>query len=127
MGRKSSYANVTSKNTLSFGFPYQGDQHGVLTIRKTSRWGTEVILKIERGQFLCQLDECSINLKFDDGPVQSYSATGPSDHSTTMLFIQNGPAIVAKLRKAKLLLIEATFYQEGSQTLKFDVEGFNWQ
>jgi hypothetical protein len=54
MGRKRSFAHVTSTNALNFDFPYQGNQHGTLTIRKTARWGTEVLFRIERGQFLGQ-------------------------------------------------------------------------
>jgi hypothetical protein len=41
MGRKRSFARVTSTNTLSFDFPYQGSQNGTLTIRK-SQSGTNV-------------------------------------------------------------------------------------
>jgi hypothetical protein len=127
MGRKQSFAQVTSTNTVSFGFPYQGSQHATLTIRKTARWGTEAIFRIERGQFLCGIDECAVNVRFDSGPIRQCSASEPSDHSTTTLFLRNGPSFVAQLRKAKTLRIEATFFQEGSHTLEFNVEGFKWQ
>jgi hypothetical protein len=51
MGRKQSFASVESTNTLSFGFPYQNAQHGTLTIRKSAQWGTNVLVRIEHGQF----------------------------------------------------------------------------
>jgi hypothetical protein len=124
MGRKRSFAHVTSTNTLSFDFPYNGSQHGTLTIRKSARYGTEAIVSIERGQFLCGLDECLVNVRFDDGPIHQYSASGPADHGTTTLFLSNGPGFVAQLRKAKTARVEATFYQEGTNTLEFNVEGF---
>ncbi len=124
MGRKRSFAHVTSTNTLSFDFPYNGSQHGTLTIRKSARYGTEAMVRIERGQFLCGIDECTVNVRFDSGPIHQYSVSEPSDHSTTTLFLSNGPGFVAQLRKAKTVRVEATFYQEGSHTLEFNVEGF---
>lgn len=127
MGRKRSFAHVSSTNMLNFDFPYQGSQNGTLTIRKTARWGTEAIVRIERGQFLCGLDSCAVNVRFNDGPIHQYSASEPSDHSTTTLFLSNGSGFVAQLRKAKTVRIEATFYQEGSHTLEFNVEGIKWQ
>jgi len=127
MGRKRSFAEVVSTNTLDFGFPYQGSQHGTLTIRKSARSGTEVMISIERGQFLCGVDECAVNVRFDDGPIQEFSAGEPSDHSTTVLFIEGQTRFTAHLRRAKTLRVEATFYQEGSQTLEFNVEGFSWR
>lgn len=126
MGRKRSFAHVTSTNTLHFDFPYQGSQYGTLTIRKSARWGTNVAVRIERGQFLCGIDECTVNVRFDTGPIQRFSAGGPDDQSTTTLFLNNEGRFISQLRKAKVVRIEATFYQEGSQALEFNVEGFKW-
>jgi hypothetical protein len=126
MGRKRSFASVTSTNTLSFDFPYQGIQHGTLVIRKAAESGTNVIVRIERGQFLCPLDDCTVNVRFDAGRIQQFSASGPTDHSTTTLFLENEARFVSQLRRAKVFRVEATFYQHGSQTLEFNVEGFKW-
>ena len=126
MGRKKSFAHVTSENTLNFDFPYRGPQHGTLTIRSSAGWGTEATIHIERGQFLCGIDRCSVNVRFDDGPVWEYSATGPADHSTTILFIDGAPEFVSCVRKAKFVRIEATFFQQGTQIAEFNVEGLKW-
>jgi hypothetical protein len=127
MGRKRSFAHVMSNNSLSFDFPYEGSQHGTLVIRKSPQWGTNVMVCIERGQFLCGIDQCIVNVRFDGGPIQRFSASEPSDHSTTTLFLRNEGRFVSQLRRAKVVRIEATFYQEGSQALEFNVEGFDWQ
>jgi hypothetical protein len=126
MGRKRSFARVDSSNTLDFGFPYQGSQLGTLTIRKTITSGTNVILRIERGQFLCGIEGCTINVRFDSGPIQRFSASGPNDHGTTTLFLENETRFISQLRKANAVRIESTFYHEGLQTLEFDVQGFRW-
>jgi len=126
MGRKRSFARVSSTNTLDFGFPYQGSQLGTLTIRKAIDSGTNVILRIEHGQFLCGIEGCGVNVRFDSRPIQRFSASGPNDHSTTTVFIENEARFISQLRKANTVRIESTFYQEGSQTLEFDVQGFRW-
>ena len=126
MGRKQSFAIVESTNTLTFGFPYEGRQWGMLTIRRSARWGTNVLVRIERGQFLCGIEDCTVNVRFDSGPIQSFSAVEPADHSTTELFLHNEARFISQLRRAKVVRVETTFYQEGSQTLEFNVEGFKW-
>jgi hypothetical protein len=125
MGRKRSFATVLSNNTLAFAFPYTGAQHGTLTVRKSAVQGTNVIVRIEKGQFLCTSYEgCTVNVRFDEGPISHFSASPPSDNSTTSLFIGSEGTFISKLKKATVVRIEATFYQEGNQTLEFDVEGF---
>jgi hypothetical protein len=125
MGRKRSNASVDSTNTLSFGFPYQGWQHGTLALRKSP--GLDALIRIERGQFICGYPGCSVNVRFDDGPIQRFLASEPDDHSTTTLFLLgNERRFAAQLLKAKAVHIEATFYQEGSQILDFNVEGLKW-
>ena len=126
MGRKKSFAQVTSNNTLSFDFPYRGPQNGTLTIRRSGQWGTEATVSIERGQFLCRFDGCSVNVQYDGGPVWEYAVTGPADHSTTTLFINEAPEFVSCVRKARVVRIEATFFQQGTQIMEFNVEGFKW-
>ncbi len=126
MGRKRSFAVVTSTNALDFGFPYSGIQYGRLTIRKGAGHGNEVIVSIEKGQFLCGIEDCTVNIRFDDGQIQRFTAVPPSDQSTTVLFIEEASSFVARLRRAKTVRIEATFYQEGAQSLDFNVDGFRW-
>jgi len=127
MGRKRSFAIVRSNNTVRFAFPYGRDQHGTLMIRRTPQWGTDVILEIERGQFLCGLDQCNVNVLFDSGHIQHFTASEPTDHSTTVLFIRGQDRFISQLRKAKTVRIEATFYQEGNQAFIFNVEALKWK
>jgi hypothetical protein len=86
-----------------------------------------VTLSIEWGQFVCGIRSCTLKVRFDTGAIQRFSASEPSDHSTTTLFLNGEGRLISQLRKAKVVRIEATFYQEGSQTLEFNVEGFKWQ
>jgi hypothetical protein len=127
MGRTRSVARVTSVNTLSFGSSGQEPQHGTLTVRRSAEWGLNILLGIERGQFLCSGKTCTVGVRFDSGPVRQFKATGPADYSTTVLFLQNEQRFLSQMRKAHTVHIEATFFQEGLQTFEFNVEGFKQQ
>jgi hypothetical protein len=122
MGRARSFASVKSSNMLEFDFPYAEPQRGFLTIRKVR--ATDVMIGIQRGQFLCGIETCTVNVRFDEGEIRHFAAAEPTDHSTTVLFIEDPSLFLSQLRKAKTVSIEATFFQQGSQALQFDVEGF---
>ncbi|WP_027922580.1 hypothetical protein [Pseudomonas sp. URMO17WK12:I12] len=121
-------AEVDSTNTLSFGFSYSGAQRATLELRKHPRWGSDVILQIERGQFLCSsYDGCSVSVRFGDGKPQRFSASEPSDNSTTYLFISDYSKFMSQLRKVDEVVIEASFYQAGNQALKFSTADLDWK
>jgi hypothetical protein len=125
MGRKSRLAQVKSSNSVEFDFPYQGVQNAALILRKHPQYGTEVILVLERAQFLCSsIEDCIVNVRFDDGPIQRFSAGEPSDHSTNKLFIHNAGTFISRLSKAKIVRMEPEFYQAGRRVSEFNVEGF---
>ena len=127
MGRgKERRAAVNSLNEINFGFPYDGEQRGTLTIRVHPKFGKDVILAIDKGQFLCGFDRCSVAVRFDDGKAQPFSAVGPEDQSTNTLFLRGYDRFVASTKKAKRVYIEAQFYQQGSRMFEFDVSDFKW-
>lgn len=115
-----------SENEIEFKFPYQGPQKGTLMLRKHPRYGKDAILQIERGQFLCHSDDCSVNVRFDSGKTLNFSAAEPSDNSSDTLFISNYSRFLNNLKKAKKVYIEAEFFHEGNQVFEFDVAGLKW-
>ncbi len=119
-------AAIRSVNEIQFKFPYQGAQRAWLQLRLHPRYGKDVILSIERGQFLCRIDTCNVTVRFDQGTPQTYTALGPADHSTTVLFIRTYDRFLANLRKSRQVYIEAQFYQEGLRVFEFDVAGLKW-
>jgi hypothetical protein len=127
MAKGSSFsARVQSTNTVEFGFPYTGVQHAALTLRTHSRLGKDVILNIERGQFLCRsYEDCTILVRFDDQKAQNYSAVGAPDNSTETIFIRNYSRFIGSMQKAKTVRIAAEIYQQGSPVFEFDVSGFD--
>lgn len=121
-------AEIDSTNMLSFGFPYAGSQRATLELRKHPRWGLDVILQVERGQFLCNsYDGCSVNVRFGNGKPQRFAATEPSDNSTTYIFISDYSKFMSQLRKVNEVVIEASFYQAGNQSMKFSTQDLDWK
>ncbi|MEZ4454202.1 MAG: hypothetical protein R3B09_32405 [Nannocystaceae bacterium] len=118
MGGTVATARVESANAFDFGFPYQGAQHARLTLRSDK--GLNVLLAIERGQFMCTMG-CSVLVRFDDDTAQRWRATGPSDHDSTVIFLRSESKFLKQLKKAQVLRIEAEFFQEGTRVLEFPV------
>lgn len=119
-------ARVQSVNSLHFDFPY-GEAFGQVTIRQSPRFGFDVFLTIDNGQFVCHsFTGGRIAAKFDDEPIRNYSCDNAADGSPTILFVGNERDFLSRLRRARRLVIEVDFYQAGRQQLRFDVAGLRW-
>ncbi len=81
---KTYHASLMSSNTVQFGFPYSGAQHGTLTLRIDPKYGKDVIFSIEKGQILCHsYQDCTVRVRFDEENAVSYSAVGAADNWST--------------------------------------------
>jgi hypothetical protein len=118
-------ATITSTFPLEFGFPYQGKQHAQLSIRRHPRYGLDVILQLEKGQFLAGVTGTTVNARFDENLVTKFSAVGPEDHDSKTLFLNNEAKFLTLLGKSKVVVLSTTVYQEGEQTMMFEVEKFD--
>ena len=132
MGRgEQSSAETTSLDTVNFGFPYSGEQHATLRLQKHLTYGRDVILKIERGQFMTSSSDYGqqrrIAVRFDDGPIQYFTLRPAADGRANLAFVSGYDRFVSKLRKAKSVTIEAPFFQEGTRVFEFDVHGLEWK
>lgn len=126
-GKPVKSAWIKSINEVNFSFPYQGAQRAQLTLRKHPKHGTDTILQIEKGQFVCGVSDCMVSVRFDDGPVQQFGVVEAADHSSNVLFFSNYSRFLQAVRKAKRVYIAAVVYQEGNPTFEFNVEGLEWQ
>ncbi|WKJ91439.1 hypothetical protein QZJ86_04715 [Methylomonas montana] len=119
-------AHTLSTNTVEFNFPYSGEQHAALSLRDSPRHGKDVMFRIEKGQILCHsYEECSVLVRFDEDKPSSYSAVGPADNSTEVIFIQNYSRFVQNMTKSKTVRISTNIYQQGAPIFEFDVSGFD--
>lgn len=123
MGRDDIWiATSSSTNTRNLGFPY-GNIRGHLVVRKQGD-SFNVLLYVDRGQFLCQMNGCGITVRIDDNPAEEMSAVVPADHSSDVIFVSNGEKFSKNIIGSKKILIEATFYQKGSNIFYFNTIGF---
>ncbi|UFH55495.1 SHOCT domain-containing protein [Spirosoma sp. KNUC1025] len=126
MGSKYYIATIDANEQLQFDFPYNGGSTASFSIRKKGA-STDVYLKVSKGQFITHSsDGGTARIRFDDGKPITYSTSGAADYSSDIIFFDNEKAIIAKLKKAKKIVIEAPFYNEGNQQMEFDVAGFKW-
>ena len=119
------YASLGAYNVLDFDFPYKDGGYSTLKIRNNGN-GNEVILKIAKGQFMSGYNN-SLKLKFDESSAIDIDYNDAADGKTNIIFLHNPNLIIKKLKKAEELKVEATFYNQGSQIMKFYVKNFIWE
>ena len=123
------YAQTSSTNQFEFKFPYGGTQRATLLVRYT-KGDSDVILKLERGQFVCGVSECFGAVRFGKGESTPLKFVPPSDHSSETLFVTDSPLspgpkqFISKMKKVKTISIQTTIYNEGEQVFDFNVDGF---
>ncbi|HXS50481.1 MAG TPA: hypothetical protein VN713_10185 [Sphingomicrobium sp.] len=122
------YATTTSTNSIHQDFPYSPETTMTLTVRKSPAYGTDVLLQISSGQMMCPSYEgCSGTIRFDSSPPQAIEFNGPTDSSSEVVFVRNASSFLAKLKKAKKLVVEKTLYEAGAPQFEFNVAGLKWE
>jgi hypothetical protein len=121
---KSQFAEVMSLNYAVFKFPYEGGSHMFVTLRNKNG-KKEVILRIDKGQFVSPFNNDFIKLKFDEEKPINVTYNPAADGSSDIVFLNSSKRIIEKLKKAKILKVQAMFYDEGNVTFNFNVEGLS--
>ncbi|RXZ42675.1 hypothetical protein [Crenobacter cavernae] len=130
-GQSRYFASLTSSDMIQLAFPYNGGTDLELVLRDDPEHGKDIMLWMSKGQLPCySYDGCSFSVKFDDGPIQRFSAAGPASSGSDTLFI-SGPAgrkkFMAGLRKAKRMIVEVNVYDAGRQQFTFEPVGLQWE
>ena len=125
--KKTYEACTTSINQVNLSAPYQ-PVDARLCIRQSPKFGFDVFVALNGdGQFMCQsYESCRISVRFGDSPAKHWSAIGPSDNSTNVIFLQNQRRVFAGIKGAPTTLVEATFFDNGDQTMRFETAGLVW-
>lgn len=118
-------ATAISKTNLNLSFPYHGAQRATLELRDHPRWGVSVILSVPRGQFNYSDEYCGVLVRFDDD-VNTWSCNLPGDGSHDTVFLGRKFEFINDAKKSKRLLIEVTFYRDGTRVIEFDVSKLKW-
>lgn len=126
-GKINKYTSIIANEKLHFEFPYQGGSIATITIRKRAKDGLKILLQVSKGQFTCNISGCYVRVRFDDKPAYTVSAGMPADYSTDSLFLSQASKLVANMKTAKVMRIEAQFFQQGTRVMTFDVHGLEWE
>jgi hypothetical protein len=123
------HTSTQSTNTLSLGFPYEGEQHCTLAVREHPQYGKDVYVTIQKGQLLDSDYHGKVLVRFDDDKPIAFSSVSPADSSSETLFLRGNafPTFLSRLKTAKVVKIELPIYQAGNQVCVFDAEGFTWK
>lgn len=125
-GGTNKFAWLKSDNFINMDFPYHGDTYAWLTVRKTKKYGTDVYVKIDRGQFGGKGTDY-VRVRFDDAQPVKYKYNEADDGSNDIVFLRNVKDFIAKAKKAKRIKVEVPLWQEGNRVFDFSVdESLEW-
>lgn len=127
MGGTTKTACVTSNDQISLDFPYHPASMQ-FCIRKSPKYGLDTYTAINGdGQILCSsYSRCRIRVRFDDKVAQIWPGTDAADGSSNIVFLRRSAGLVEAIKRAKTMRIELEFYQNGVQSVTYDVEGLKW-
>jgi len=120
-------ASLTSANQVSLSFPY-GTVRARLVVRQRPQDGLNVMFIADEGQVLCNsFSDSRLSVKFDDGPVRTFGCDGASSGSPEIAFFSAPREVLAQIKRARRMIVEAEFYNDGPQQFTFELAGLNWE
>ena len=121
-GSTTKRAIIESSNEVEFDFPYQGGSTLGICVRKTKKYGNEVLISISNGQFLCNDYNGTnyVTVRFDNNAPVKFLTTEPADYSSDVLFLENSKKFIKLAKNAKTVKIEAPFFDNGSYVFTFN-------
>ena len=122
---KMHYAQCEATEKVDFKFPYDGGSTANLTIRYNSKNKNEVIVSVDKGQFMSGSDQ-SVAVKFDNDKPQSFNYSEAADGSSNYIFINNSATFINRIKSAKHIIIEAQFFNNGTKQIEFNTKDLAW-
>jgi len=121
-------ASLPAKEELQLQFPYNGGSVATVNVKKKGGENS-VFLYVTKGQLIAAnaMGNGTIKARFDNDKPEQYSVVGASDYSPNYVFINSESKFIAKMKKAKRLILEAEFFNDGSRQMEFNIEGLSWE
>ncbi len=119
-------AYALAKELLDFKFPYDGGVTAnlILCCKNDTNYLTVAIAK---GQFHFDVNEVDVRIRFDNEKpltVKCYRSTDGT--SQNIWFRESADSLMAKLKKCQKILVEASFFNDGSRIMEFDAGNLVW-
>ena len=126
-------ATLKSTNQFAFKFPYQGGTSEWFNIQQSVD-GPDFVIGVMKGQIMTTDD---ILVRFDDAPPLTFDAAGAASGSTKIAFLKfpgcdgsdctlDKQQFLSRLRNAKRMRVQATYYEQGQRVFEFKPAGLKW-
>jgi TonB family protein len=76
--------------------------------------------------FFCGHRECTVDIRFDHGKIESWSAHDASSGSAKVLHFADPEKLIGRLKKAHRIVIEVPVFEHGPMQFEFFVDGLIW-
>lgn len=120
---KNVWKSLESENEVEFSFPYDGGSSLKIEVRYMKASGSNVILRISKGQLLSSFNGTNyVTMRFDDDAPQKFYTNEPADGSSDCLFLQNPQKFIKQAKTAKSIKVKVPVYQEGNPLFTFKVD-----
>jgi hypothetical protein len=106
--------------------PSDNKMNVVLMVRN-QEGKNNVMLVIGGGLFNISGDYYQIQLKFDDGSIDSYWTDVAADNQFNLVFMRNPNNIIKKMKQAKHIFMSAYIYGKGENVFRFEVQNLVWE
>lgn len=116
---KTRYARLVSDNSVTLDYPY-GECRLSCLIRKSAKYGTEVMLRISSGQFNGDAynENNYVCIRFDSSRSINYSFEESRDGSPEWIFLNNTQDFIRRAKRARSIKIEVPIFQEGRRLFR---------
>ncbi|NKG34789.1 hypothetical protein [Acinetobacter junii] len=122
------WASLRSENNVELDSQSEEKNRLQLDIRDSRTNKPQIFLTIDRGQFDCAGNLCSITVKFENNPSQhfTFSRYEPQVNGGVVLILSENPEIfLENVRKNNNLSIGIPFYKIGIHQFEFNISKFN--
>lgn len=76
--------------------------------------------------FFCRLRACTVDIRFDDSKIETWSASESSSGSAKILHFTYPEKLIDRLKKAHRIVIEVPVFEHGPVQFEFSVDGLIW-
>ena len=118
---------LTGKDTLAASI--ESDDGMYLAIEAHPGRGTAAYVFLPEGSgklFFCGFSGCTVRLRFDNGRIESWSATESGNGSNKSLHFVHVANLISRLKRAHRVIVEAPIFEEGPTAFEFFVDGIIW-
>lgn len=121
---QTSMESGAKQNTAALYASGEGDATQIrLILRRHAAWGQSTYLFGTGKGFECARD-CTLAVKFDDGPVQRMKGSIPPTGEPA-IFIEDDATFIARLEKAKTITFEVTPKGKAPLSARYEVGGYD--